>query len=227
MQRNAHACIPTKRTTTSLVGFFYRRGLACTAAVLVHDIARTRRQDRPAAKRIPELTAAEFRTAEDAGPKGGVASGALSVSSRGAIGTEIVAASTGVGFTPQLSGLKEAIGRAFASFWPSLGKDVKRPLGTGGSERSSAGTDRRAGSDNQSRETAYVGGTINRSRGGGESASGEGCEIRSARPTGELPEPFVCGPEGRRQDPAGGRFASIERVARVPGKIRPSAASNS
>ena len=215
-RRNAHARIPAKRTTTSLIGFFDRRGLACTAAVLVHDIARTRRQERPAAKRIAELTAAEFRTSEDAGPKGGVTSGALSVSSRGAIGTEIVAASTGVGFTPQLSGLEEAFGRAFASFWPSLGKDVKRPLGTGGSERSSAGTDRRAGLDNQSRETAYVGGTGNRSRGGGEGASEEGCDIRSARPTEELPEPSVCGPKGRRQDPSGGRFASIERVARVP-----------
>ena len=140
-RRNAHARIPAKRTSTSLVGFFDRRGLACTAAVLVHDIARTRRQERPPAKRIAELTAAEFRTAEDAGPKGGVASGALSVSSRGSIGTEVVAASTGVGFTPQLSELKEAIERAFESFWPSLGKDVKQPLGTGGSERSSAGTD--------------------------------------------------------------------------------------
>ena len=84
-RRNAHARTPAKRTTTSLVGFFDQRGLACTVAVLVHDIACTKRQERPAAKRIAELTAAEFRTAEDAGPKGGVASGAFSASSRGAV----------------------------------------------------------------------------------------------------------------------------------------------
>ena len=198
-------------------GFFEQRGLQRTAAAPDPTAARTKLIERATAKRTEDHSTGG---PEDAGADGqikrGVARRAVQPSARQAAVTGIVASAVGCGLVAFYQGLAEAFGRQTASFRSGMGQGDGRPLGLESGGRSGAGADGCANPSGATRPSPDVSGPGRRPDSGGDRLAGEGCDLRGAVGPGVLPEPLVCGPEERWQDPTGHGPPAAEHLCRVP-----------
>ena len=134
---------------------------------------------------------------------GYVARRAVQPSARQAAVAGIVASAVGCGLVAFYQGLAEAFGRQTASFQSGMGQGNRRPLGLGSGGRSGAGADGCANPSGATKPSPDVSGPGRCPDSGGDRLARVGCDLRGAVWPGVLPEPLVCGPEERRQDPTG------------------------